>query len=438
MELHIGLDDTDSPLKGCTTYIGALLVEKLLNLGARFLDYPILIRLNPNTPWKTRGNASVCLRVSVDKCDLPKIKKFTKELVDENSEFKCDNTNPGIVFLEGEIPEKIKRFSVKVVQQIVELNEAERLIEEYDVEAIGYKNKRGLIGATAALGGTLENDHTYELLSYRISENLGKIRQVDADTIRRMDKSLSDLTYNNIDEKGKPLITPHGPDPVLYGIRGETPEAVYKAHQMIQQLEPVERWLIYRTNQGTDAHFKKEVKVSELKEFNPAIIQGKITSGPNTIKGGHVILRLGDNTGRIDCAFYEPTRNLRHTVWKLIEGDEIKVSGGVKNVKGTLTINVEKLEILTLTKSYLQKNPPCPICGASMESIGVDKGLRCKKCRYKDSTLSKITIPENRFLKEGIYLPDRNAQRHLTKPLERYGREKRYVKTLIFEPWYSI
>jgi tRNA(Ile2)-agmatinylcytidine synthase len=438
MELHIGLDDTDSPLKGCTTYLGALLVERMLILGAEFLDYPILIRLNPNTPWKTRGNASVCIRSSVDKNNLPKIKDFTKELVDENSEFNCDNTNPGIVFLEGEIPEKIKRFSDKVVQQIVQLGEAESLIEEFNLEAIGYKNKRGLIGALAAIGGTLEYDHTFELLSYRNSENLGTVRQVDADSIRRMDESLKDLTYNNVDEKGKPLITPHGPDPVLCGIRGETPEAVYKAHQMIQQLEPVERWLIYRTNQGTDAHFKKEVKVSELKEFNPAIIQGKIMTGPKTIKGGHVILRLIDNTGQVDCAFYEPTRNLRHIVWQLIEGDELKVSGGIKSAKGALTINVEKLEILALIKSHLQKNPSCPICGASMESIGAGKGLRCKKCRYKDPTLRKIKIPKNRFLKEGIYLPDRNAQRHLTKPLERYGREKIFVKSLLFEPWHSI
>jgi tRNA(Ile2)-agmatinylcytidine synthase len=161
-------------------------------------------------------------------------------------------------------------------------------------------------------------------------------------------------------------------------------------------------------------------------------------SAPKTIKGGHVILRLSDNTGQVDCAFYEPTKSLRHIVWKLIEGDELKVFGGVKSVKGVFTVNVEKLEIIKLFKSYLQKNPPCPICGASMGSIGAGKGLRCKKCRYKDSVLEKITISENRFLKEGVYLPDRNAQRHLTKPLKRYGKEKMYVKTMLFEPWYSI
>ncbi|MDH5495599.1 MAG: DNA-binding protein, partial [Candidatus Bathyarchaeota archaeon] len=60
--LHIGFDDTDSPRGGCTTYIAALLVEKLQKLGATFNDYPNLIRLNPNVPWKTRGNGALCLR----------------------------------------------------------------------------------------------------------------------------------------------------------------------------------------------------------------------------------------------------------------------------------------------------------------------------------------------------------------------------------------
>ena len=43
MLLHIGIDDTDSPRGGCTTYITARLVEELLKLGAGFKDYPNLL-----------------------------------------------------------------------------------------------------------------------------------------------------------------------------------------------------------------------------------------------------------------------------------------------------------------------------------------------------------------------------------------------------------
>jgi len=46
--------------------VAALLAERLLRLGAEFTDYPTLLRLNHNTPWKTQGNAAVCLRFHLD------------------------------------------------------------------------------------------------------------------------------------------------------------------------------------------------------------------------------------------------------------------------------------------------------------------------------------------------------------------------------------
>lgn len=435
--LHIGLDDTDSPKGGCTTYVATLIVDYLLELKAKFLDYPNLIRLNPNTPWKTRGNAAVCLRVQVDEMLLRRIIDFTEILVNEHSELWCENTNPGVVFYVGNIPEEIKNFSNKTVQQIVYLDEAKFLINKYNMHTIGYKNKRGLIGATAAIGGTLEQDHTYELLTYRNWNNWGTKRKIDKKSIQRMDKELNDLTFNNIDEKGKPLITPHGPDPVLYGVRGETAETVFNAYKMLKSEEPIERYIIFRTNQGTDAHLKEKIMISQLKVFNPAIIQGKVIKTPKTIKGGHVILRLRDNSGEVDCAFYEPTGKLRHIVWKLISGDKIRVSGGVKNVDNKTTINIEKLEVLSLAEKIILQNPICSICGKRTESIGKKKGFRCKKCRNKDPSLIKETFKVPREIEKKIYLPNLDAHRHLTKPLKRYGKEKNYLHDNLFESWHS-
>ena len=60
-----------------------------------------------------------------------------------------------------------------------------------------------------------------------------------------------------IPERRRVIITPRGPDPILLGIRGETPEIVKKAFEMVNPLEPVERWVIFRSNQGTDAHLKR-------------------------------------------------------------------------------------------------------------------------------------------------------------------------------------
>lgn len=75
--MHIGFDDTDSIRKGCTTYVAALLVEELEKLGVTLVDYPSLVRLNPNVPWKTRGNGALCLRNEYDKALEDKIKELT-------------------------------------------------------------------------------------------------------------------------------------------------------------------------------------------------------------------------------------------------------------------------------------------------------------------------------------------------------------------------
>ena len=66
MRIHLGIDDTDSLAGGCTTRVAVDLVRTLTSKGATFLDYPNLIRLNPNVPWKTRGNGAVCLRIESD------------------------------------------------------------------------------------------------------------------------------------------------------------------------------------------------------------------------------------------------------------------------------------------------------------------------------------------------------------------------------------
>ena len=59
--LHIGFDDTDSRNGMCTTFLAYKIVEYLKKEHTEFLDYPYLIRFNPNIPWKTRGNGAVAI-----------------------------------------------------------------------------------------------------------------------------------------------------------------------------------------------------------------------------------------------------------------------------------------------------------------------------------------------------------------------------------------
>ncbi|MBN1244437.1 DUF1743 domain-containing protein [Candidatus Bathyarchaeota archaeon] len=371
--MHIGLDDTDSTRKGCTTYVTALLVEKLEKLNVTFLDYPKLIRLNPNVPWKTRGNGALCLRIKHASGLEDKIKETAISLVEEHSDLAFRGTNPGIVFFQNEkIPEEIKAFTKNAITGIVTLKEATGLIQRFGGEALGFKNCRGIIGALAAVGETFEDDHTYELIAYRVPENCGLKRKVDEASIFEMDELTRPYTFNNVDsEKGRVIITPRGPDPILFGIRGETPSAVKKAFELVKPLEQVERWLVFRSNQGTDAHLKPVAALNQIEPYQSVVAKGVISRSPRMVPLRHVIFSIKDESGEVDCAAYEPTGALRKVARKLIVGDRIEAYGAVREPSPDkrLTVNLEKIKVLALAPEMVFQNPVCPECGKRLESM---------------------------------------------------------------------
>jgi tRNA(Ile2)-agmatinylcytidine synthase len=435
--MHIGLDDTDSTRRGCTTYIAALLVEKLQSLDANFMDYPNLIRLNPNVPWKTRGNGALCLRIEYDENLEERIKETVIRTVEEYADLEYEDTDPGIVFFERtKIPREVKIFAKNTITGVARLEDAVNLLTKFRAEAIGFKNGRGIIGALAAVGETLQGDHTYEILAYRVPENCGSKRRVDEASIFEMDKATAPCTFNNIDtEKERVIITPRGPDPILFGIRGETAEVVKKAFGMVRILEPVERWVVFRTNQGTDAHLKRVESLSRMEPYNPVIARGTVSANPKTIPLRHVIFSIKDASVEADCAAYEPTGGLRHVARELIIGDEVEVYGGVRapSQNKPLTINLEKIRILRLAPKVVYANPACQKCGKRLKSMGKNQGFRCEKCGARYSNLEKVTVKMKRSLKNGLYITATRSQRHLTKPFRRYGMEKHHerVKRLI-------
>jgi tRNA(Ile2)-agmatinylcytidine synthase len=72
-----------------------------------------------------------------------------------------------------------------------------------------------------------------------------------------------------------------------------------------------------------------------------------------------------------------------------------------------------------------------------MESMGRGKGYRCRRCGHRDSNLEKQPVVVDRGLGVGLFIPPLKAQRHLTKPLSRYGREKEYLPGELFQPWHG-
>jgi tRNA(Ile2)-agmatinylcytidine synthase len=426
--LHIGFDDTDSTRRGCTTYIAALLVENLLKLQAEFIDYPNLIRLNPNVPWKTRGNGALCLRIRCDENIEGRVKEAVVATVEEHADLEAKGTDPGVVFLgRNEIPKEITAHAKNTITGIAAFKETISLLKKLQIEAVGFKKGRGIIGSLAAVGENLRGDHTYEVLAYRTPENCGSKRRLDEESILKMDEATAPYTFNNVDpEKRRIIITPRGPDPILFGVRGETPEIVKKAFEIVKPLEPVERWVIFRTNQGTDAHLKAVRSLDQIEPYSSAIARGTVAANPKMIATRHVIFPIRDETAQVDCAAYEPTGALRKAAFELVSGDAIEACGGVKipSQGHPLTINLEKMRVLKLASKIAHSNPVCPNCGRRLKSMGTNKGFRCEKCGSRHKDVEKIQVELKRKIGRNLYITSTRSQRHLTKPLRRYGMEK--------------
>jgi tRNA(Ile2)-agmatinylcytidine synthase len=400
--MFIGIDDTDSPQGMCTTYLGAVLIRRLVREHMRVHEAR-LVRLNPNVTWKTRGNAAVSLHVEGNEKTAFNIACST---VEELADFSCENTNPGVV-VTGCQPDTA--FYRKAVTDFCQVDEAIEVLEAAGARYHGYKNMRGLIGATAAVASEL-TDTTSEILVYRQPERWGTTRNVDRASLFAAEKATFPHTWDTVDKTNDVVVcVPHTPDPVLFGIRGESPSWVMTGRQMIQS-EKTGIEQIWVTNQGTDAHIL-DGRIGELKEGLSYQVQGVIKDAPSTMIGGHVSFTIEDNNHAVRCMAYEPTKNFRPIVRQLVQGDEITAFGSYK--KGS--INLEKIGIRILAEPVVSRPPLCTTCTKRMTSDGTGKGYKCKKCglHANDPELRKIS----RTLKPGWYEVPPTARRHLAKPL---------------------
>ena len=393
--MFLGLDDTDSPDGMCTTYLGALVAEALEMQGC-IIKNMRLIRLNPNVPWKTRGNAAVCIEFE----GSAEIASQTAErFINMYAMFDCLNTNPGFVVCETK---PAPDFYYSALRGFCTVDEAKAVLDSIGAIYKGYKNCRGLIGALAAVSAELP-DKTYEYLAYRKPDAFGTPRVFDADSFRKSAEETFPHCFDTWDFAAeKPVCIPHGKDPVLFGIRGESREWVEKAVSYLQS-EEVERFVIWETNQGTDAHILSST--SGYEEGRSYVFDGVVTSAPKTQRGGHVSFSVGG----VVCYAFEPTKSFRNIVRELIEGDCLTVFGSFQ--KGV--IHVEKFCLRKAAKKEVRASPRCPVCGGRMTSAGKGKGYKCRECsgRIRD------TEAASRGIAEGWYEVPPDARRHLSKPV---------------------
>ena len=406
------------------------------------IGYPRLVRLNPNVPWKTRGNGALCIQVGTAQKGLRQkigeinkrkvfcspapfteltqseqkdVEMIVKETVETQARVDDENTNPGYVLL-SEKPDDMLYW--KAVTTLVSLQEVQSLLKKHHAVFQGYKNNRGLIGATAAVCWE-PGDKTFELITYRFPQRWGSKRQVDKESVQQMDAQYPS-TFDNYDRVNHHnRIVPNSPCPILYGIRGDDPSILEIASNQIKS-ESVDSWMLFETNQGTDDHLQRKA-IGQIIPFESVIVQGSVVTPPFTIQGGHVLFAIQDSTRTIHCAAYEPTKEFRNVIRGLSVGDFVEVYGGVR--EQPLTINLEKISVQHLASSTMKtENPVCPGCGKHMKSKGTAQGYKCRKC---GTTSTQPSIQQKpRLIEPGFYEVPVCARRHLSKPLKRIRQHK--------------
>ena len=413
----VGLDDTDSREHGmCTTYVAAQIAERLRRQGAT-VSRLLLVRLNPAVPYKTRGNAALAIHTDAD----PKRAfSIARDRLESLSETADERTNPGLVVAEGgpqDVPDDVSEFAEQAIRKHLEIAEATALLERHGYRSWHAGDGRGRIGALAAIGSRRAlSEWTYEHISYRDSSRWGTPREVDRESVfDAADWGYPDV-WDTVDRgEGETVCVPHTPGPILYGIRGDDPDAVRRAAERIES-EPVASSQLFVTNQGTDVHLQ-DGDLKSVVDGRAYRIDGRVASEPETRRGGHVFVDLAAGSAddaRLECAAFEPTKRFRDRVRALRVGDRLTACGEVS--RGTLKLEKFAVRELVTTERV---TPTCPDCERRMKSAGRNQGYRCRDCGT--SRDGKVERGLERDLETGWYEVPPCARRHISKPLVRGG-----------------
>lgn len=410
----IGIDDTDSRERGmCTTYVADTIARRLADQSAT-IERLLLVRCNPAVEHKTRGNAALAIHAQTPADEAFDI---AWRVIDELAEAADDRTNPGLIVSPGDpdyVPEEVVSFSREAITDHHTRDGARSILDRAGYESHGWKNGRGLIGALAAIGAWRAlDDWTYEHITYREPGRWGTERTVDPESVFDAADTCYPVVWDTVDRgTGEAVCVPRTPGPVLYGIRGDSPEGCRLVSKRIES-EPIDYERTFVTNQGTDGHLR-EGTVSSVRTGYAYRLDGTVTSGPETRRGGHVFFELSDDRATIDCVAFEPTKRFRDHVRDLRVGDVLTVCGEVSD--GTLKL--EKIAVRDRVETE-PVTPTCSACNRRMKSAGRGQGYRCRRCGTSAS--GKTDEPLHRALERGWYEVPPGARRHIAKPLVRGG-----------------
>jgi tRNA(Ile2)-agmatinylcytidine synthase len=430
--VYVGLDDTDSPRGGCTTWVLSELLREPGPLD--LIGFPRLVRLNPNVPFKTRGNAALAARLGhgtgtprlvgrfrgaglrafprgrpPTPREVQELSTRVRELLMRTARWEDPQVDPAFVLSPRPLPEALYWSAVR---ETVPVPQVERLLRDIPGacwEARG--SGQGLVGAAASLAWP-HRRATYELLAYRDPLRWGEARTGDPREGERISLRYPS-TFHNYDPRTRRLMLfPHTPCPILYGIRGRDPRDLPRASRLVGGEVP-ERWVIFRTNQASGDHLKART-LSSWPPGTSGVVEASVVSEPERLPGGHVRLRVRERDAAADAYAFEPTKTLPRVARELLPGDRVRIWGSRPWGEGDLSLNLEGLRVLAARPVFLRTGRPrCPRCGGRSERMGRHSGFRCRPCgvRLPPEAAPGRWVSRSRLL--GAVHPTPSARRHL-------------------------
>ena len=394
MTLWVGIDDTDSPRGGCTTFV----LTELLALAAEhdldLVGEPRLVRLNPNIPWKTRGNAALSARFGrgagrprlVGEVGERQLRSFPRgrapsphaverfldaawSVVRASAQTGEKGTDPAMVATERPFP---ARWYHRAVQEVVAVDQVRQELAAAGVWMRTEGSDQGLVGAAASIARPWPPGHVGADLLPPIRSGTGDRARWTRARVRAAQAADPRLFLCFDRRTRRLLVAPHTPCPILFGLRGTTRDAPLRARERVRS-EPVERWVLFRTNQGTGDHLIRR-EADRWPDYCSGWIGGEVRAPGVALRGGHVRFSIVPSRGPpVVCLAFEPTKTLPRVAQDLRAGDRVRVWGS----RGTRPeVRLEGIELLRWAPTQSGTRPPhCMSCRRSRPVPGPAAGI---------------------------------------------------------------
>jgi tRNA(Ile2)-agmatinylcytidine synthase len=406
LKCRIGLDDTDHIEVGCTTSsFDHLLTEICERMECQIVERR-LVRLWPFAQRRTRGNGALGAILEIPEDRAEKLEQICNEwfsnlLVEiSNYPFSEISTSPCLVISFTPVP---KDWYWDAVRKNVD---SDTLLDEAiqnEVIVIRSDSTFGVVGACAAISWANNPNSSWELISWRDKSMVGTPRKVSSESVSELETQFPETFLNRDPTKGKSMIAPRTPCPVLYGIRGSSHSGVEKAHHWLQSRTDVEEchsFAIHRTNQLSDDHIASS-------------LSGAVVSLPNETKGGHANISVFSAGQAVKLVAFSAGGPVNRLLRSLIPGDRITWAGLV-SPDGSTHLERIKLDFAT---ARIVGRPIC--CSRTMRSSGRDQGIRCISCGRIERKSWYCTDYESTIeTPVGVWQePSPSNRRHLSRPL---------------------